>query len=164
MSDGRVIEHSAYHSLHLNCLFSPNIWYFLYSEMKNWVSLNLQTLWLYEQSYVLCCSAWINFITCCLFLNRHSWTSELTLVFSASLVHCCIRLQLKVLLAMCVWFWSQLSCWCHLKAIRQQNCHYSRSLACITLLQQNQSLLLTLLSKSASLEMRNVSISDRIGN
>lgn len=138
-------------TLHLNCLFSPNIWYFLCSEMKNWVSLNLQTLWLYQQSHVLCCSAWINFITCCLFLNRHSWTSELTLVFPASLVQCCIWLQLKALLATCVWLRSQLSCRCHLKAIRQQHCHDGQSLACITLLQQkNQSLLLTPLSKSGN--------------
>lgn len=42
--DWRVIEHSAYHSLHLNCLFSPNIWYFLYSEMKNWVSQSADSL------------------------------------------------------------------------------------------------------------------------
>lgn len=66
-------------------------------------SLYLQTLWLYQQWYVLCCLAWINFITCCLFLNRRSWTSELTLGFPASLVQCCTGLQLKALLATCVW-------------------------------------------------------------
>lgn len=120
------------------------------------VSLNLQTLWLYQQSYVLCCSAWINFMACCLFQNRRSWTSELTLVLPASSVWCCISLCLKAPLAAYVWLWSHLSCWCHLKATRQQNCPYSQSLVCRTFLQQkNPSLLLTL-SKSVSLVMRNI--------
>lgn len=129
--------------------FPPNIWYFLYSEMKNWVFLNLQTLWLYQQSYVLCFIAWISFITChVFFLNWHSWTTELTLVFPASLVQGCIWLQLKALLATWVWLQSQLNLACHLKAIRQQNCRCCQSLACVTSLQEkNQSLFLTLLSK-----------------
>lgn len=40
-------------------------------------SVSLQTLWLYQQSYVLCCSAWINFTTCCCF-------SELTVLNTCS--------------------------------------------------------------------------------
>lgn len=120
------------------------------------VSLRLQTLWLYQQSYVLCCSAWINFTTCCLFQNWHSWASELTLVLPASSVCCCIWLHLKALLVTYVWLWSCLDCWWHLKAVRQQSGPYSQSLACRTLLQQkNPSLLLTL-SKSVSPAMRNI--------
>lgn len=132
--------------------FPSSIWYFLYSEMKNWICLNLQTLWLYQQSYVLCFTAWINFITChVFFLSRHSWTTELTLVFPESLVQGCIWLQLKALLATWVWLWRQLNRPCHLKAIRQQNCHCGQSLTCVTLFQEkNQSLFLTLLPKSGN--------------
>lgn len=123
---------------------------------ERWVSPNLQTLWLYQQSYVLCCSAWINFMTCCLFQNQRSWTSELTLVLPASSVWCCISWHLKAPLATYVWLWSHLSCRCHLKATRQQSCLYSQSLVRRTLLQQKNPSLLLALSKSVSLVMRNI--------
>lgn len=114
------------------------------------VSLSLQTLWLYQQSYVLCCSAWINFSTCCLFQNWHSWASELTLVLPASSVWCCIWLHLKALLATDIWLWSYLSCWCHLRTVRQQSCPYSQSLACRTLLEQKSLLLAVQVCKSGN--------------
>lgn len=91
-----VIEHSV-----LVACFPPT--YGIFCTVKRRAeSLLIYTLWRYQQSYVLCCSAWINFITCCLFLNWHSWTSELTLVLPASLVQGCSQLQLKALLYMCM--------------------------------------------------------------
>lgn len=92
--------------------------------------------WLYQQSYVLCCSAWINFSTCCLFQNWRNWVDTcssciigvvlylVALKSSAGYIH--MTLKSSELLV------SSKSC-------QQQSCPYSQGLACRTLLEQNLS-------------------------